>query len=384
MSAQRRSGIIAALRRRLARTFARAPAMRAADDDAMWSTLARYCANDLPVAETRRVEAWSAESAERERLRRGLLRITAASRAVRTVYQREAAWEQLKRQIAATERTIPGRRTPLHTAGSARRLHVGRGHRTPARRAAWSAMIAAAALLAAGALQWSGRVDLFDWARAPDIRTYAAGRGERRSVELPDGSRVVLGAESAIRIDARRFARARTVHLEGIAHFAVAHDRRHPFIVYAGGAAAQAVGTAFTVRAYAEDSAAQVVVDHGRVLLRTGDAPEGTGVPLDPGDLGEQRPGEAATITHHVDLTRYTGWMDGRLTYELAPARLVARDLERWYRVRIVFADTSLARAHVTAFFDASRSPEQAMQLLATIVGVHYAQHGDTVTLGAD
>jgi transmembrane sensor len=375
MSAPRRSGIVAALRRRLARSFTREPAMRAADDDAMWSTLARYCASDLPAAETRRVERWSAESAERERLRRGLLRITAASRAVRTVYQREAAWEQLKRQIAAAEHTMPGRRALPR---------AGRGPRAPTRRAAWGAMIAAAALLAVGALQWSGRVDLFDWARAPDIRTYTAGRGERRSVELPDGSRVVLGAESAIRIDARRFARARTVRLDGIAHFAVAHDRRHPFIVHAGGAAAQAVGTAFTVRAYADDSAAQVVVDHGRVLLRADDAPEGTGVALDPGDLGEQRPGAPATTTHDVDLARYTGWMDGRLAYELAPAHLVARDLERWYRVHIVFADSSLARAHVTAFFDASRSPEQAMQLLATIVGVRYTQHGDTVTLGAD
>lgn len=372
---------LAALLRRLPRPRAGLRLPRAMGEDAVWTVMARYCARDASASDVARVEAWCAEDPKRERMRRGLLRITALSRDAAVEFQRQAAWEQLVHRIELAE-SRSARVRPMFIGESAPARRHGRSRRAVALASiagVAAVLLATVALVHAGviALPWTGTT------HAPLSREYVASRGERIKIDLADGSSVTLGPESRLRVAEAHFAHARVVHLDGMAHFAVAHDRAHPFVVYAGGAAVQAVGTAFTVRAYPDDSAAQVVVNQGRVLLRGARASDGTGTVLDPGDMGRRSLAGVVSVTHGIDLDRALGWMSGRLSYDQTPAREIARDLGRWYDVTIVIADTTLAETRVNGYFDRGRTAEQAISLLASILGTTYEKQGDRVVIGA-
>jgi transmembrane sensor len=104
------------------------------------------------------------------------------------------------------------------------------------------------------------------WASRPDgtafEATYATTSGDYRRVLLPDGSEFQLNSDTRVQV---RFSRAqRQVTLaEGEAHFNVAKNPKHPFIVHAENVGVRAVGTAFNVRVGRAD--VEVLVTEGRV-----------------------------------------------------------------------------------------------------------------------
>lgn len=379
MTGDRSTGRISAFARRLLHRRALAAASRGMRDEAAWSTMARACARETSDADRARIAEWCAMDPERERVRRGLERITAASREVAAAYQRQAAWETLVRRIEATETRAP-RVRPMFVGAATAGPHSRRSRRAPALAAIAGV---AATVVAAIALHHFGLLPIPSIGGAPAPREYVASRGERLQIDLADGSSVTLGPESRLTIARANFAHSRIVRLDGMAHFAVAHDRAHPFVVYAGGAAVQAVGTAFTVRAYPDDSAAEVVVNQGRVLLRGARASNGTGTVLDPGDVGRRTSAGVVAVTHGVNLELAMGWLSGRLAYDGMPAREIARDLGRWYDLTIVIGDSTLGDTRINGYFDRGRSADQAIALFTSILGAKSERHGDTVVVGA-
>lgn len=95
-------------------------------------------------------------------------------------------------------------------------------------------------LVAAALLSW--KTDAWLHWRA-DIVT---ATGEIRSVTLPDGSSVLLDAQSAIRSEMHGNTR-KVVLLRGRAVFTVAHDAARPFVVETPQASATALGTRYEV-----------------------------------------------------------------------------------------------------------------------------------------
>ena len=378
MTGKRFSDRIRALAHRLLRRRAAASTTPAMSDDSSWRMMARALARETSYSDRERLAEWCAMDPERERTKRGLERITALSREVAVTYQREAAWSVLVRRIEETESRTPRVRQLFIGAGAA----ADRPSR--ARRALVPAIIAGAAAvaLAAVSLHHFGLLPTAGFSGESELREYAASRGERLQVDLADGSSVTLGPDSRLTVARENFVRSRTVHLTGMAHFTVAHDREHPFVVYAGGAAVQAVGTAFTVRAYPDDDTAEVVVDQGRVLLRGADASAQSGTVLDSAVMGRRNSAGVVAVRDGVDLERAMGWLSGRLAYDRMPAREIARDLGRWYDLTIVIDDSTLATTRVNGYFDRGRPTNQAIALFTSILGVSYERHGDTVVVG--
>src|SRR6266545_3994021 len=130
--------------------------------------------------------------------------------------------------------------------------------------ASWVTPAAAAAIavLVAGSLLW------FFPRGAGAPHAYATARGQLSSLTLPDGSRVLLGADTRMRVPRDYGARSRTVDLEGEAYFVVEYDAERPFIVRTEHGSTQDLGTEFAVRAYRQETSVEVVVAEGRVALR--------------------------------------------------------------------------------------------------------------------
>jgi len=321
-----------------------------------WTLLDRYLAGEASPEAAARVERWLAAAPERRAILRALRGPGAdAAGDGRT----DQAWESLSARIAAAG-PAPLRRPAPAWAGR---------RRAPLLRAA-----AVAAVLAGGAGVWRLA------APPPEpMVAVATPAGATRSLQLDDGTRITLGAASRLEHPRRFRGSAREVVLDGEAFFEVAHDARRPFTVRSGGALTRVLGTRFDVRGYGGEPV-RVVVESGRVRLRSAAAGADTGVVLVRGDLGLAAPGRAAARQQGVDPARYAGWREGRLDFDRAELAEVARELERWYGVRVRVADPALARRHLTLTL--ARAPlDEVLGAITLSLGARWSRTGNTILI---
>jgi transmembrane sensor len=240
--------------------------------------------------------------------------------------------------------------------------------------AQWVTPVAAAAIavLVAGSL-----FSLFP-RRAGAPHAYATARGQLSSLTLPDGSRVLLGVDTRLRVPRDYGARSRTVDLEGEAYFVVEYDAKRPFIVRTEHGSTQDLGTEFAVRAYRQDASVQVVVAEGRVALRGAKRADPVLVTLRPGERAVLDSGGAATVMRDVPLPNYLAWTRGALLFDDAPLAQVVAQLERWYDLKIETNDSALANERVTISF-MTKSADEAVQALAQVLDVRATRSGRLV-----
>lgn len=341
-----------------------------------WDVLARYLAGESSAAEAEAVRRWLAEQPTRAELLRDLeqpiLRL-------RRVPPRDLDVEgALRRVHARMESPTLHLETAITTAGS-RRLLVG-GWGTALRAAAVVALLVGGALLARVLLRGPIGITPTGSALATASPSYHTGVGQRDSVRLPDGTRVLLGPASTLTL-AVNFSTDRVVTLRGEALFDVRHDAAHPFAVRVGSALVQDVGTRFMVVGDAGDRV-RVVVTEGAVRLSSAAAPPGAAasVLLHAGDAGTVEPDGRALAQAHADATDELAWTRGVLVFRGAPVSEVATSLRRWYGIDLRVTDSTLARRHLTTSFN-GESRERVLQVIALALGGHIEVHGDTAIL---
>jgi transmembrane sensor len=208
-------------------------------------------------------------------------------------------------------------------------------------------------------------------------RIVATRIGQRDSVVLSDGSRVVLAPGSRLTAAAGFANGDRTVTLDGAAYFDVKHDDAHPFTVIAAGAEIRDVGTAFTVKTDATGGVS-VAVTHGIVTVRRENAPTPERVELRAGDRGVVTKGIVSVARGSVTDDETT-WTRGRLAYRDTPLSEVQADLRRWFGVRVIVADSALARLTVT--MPAQSDSATVINTIVSMLGAEMTQRGDSIIL---
>src|SRR5256884_2336165 len=155
----------------------------------------------------------------------------------------------------------------------------------------------------------------------PAMREFATARGRRAAIEFTDGTRIVLSADSKLRVPADYGVTARAVYLAGEAYFAIAHDAAKPFAVHAGPGVIWDLGTRFGVRAYADEPEVEVVVAAGKVRVRGAGNPDSAGQGVNGG--GPSPPGHTGVGSppRRGDTPRFPPWARGRLAFQKAPFR---------------------------------------------------------------
>ena len=343
--------------------------------DLDWELFDRYLADAASPAEREHFERWVAERPEREEFvaawHRGLEKMESGIAAA----DRESVWTGPLESVAGT---------------SAEAVRVRWANRRPPAfaleeppRRAWrlGGGIAAAALLAIGAVL-AGRALLLPPSRNTEAeRVITVPRGERGRFRLPDGSQVVLAAGSTLRHPANFARDSREVTLEGEAYFTVEHDARRPFRVRAGDLIATDLGTEFLVRAYPEDSGAHVVVRSGEVAVRPARTPpaSGAGQVVRPGELGRLG-ADGVPWVERADTAAYFAWTEGTLVFDGTPLRQALPQLSRWYNLEFQLADTSLGGIPLSGRLDQTLT-EARLDLLAGSLGLKQVRRGDVVTL---
>ena len=209
---------------------------------------------------------------------------------------------------------------------------------------------------------------------APDARTVNAPPAQIGMVTLDDGSKVRLAPDSKLSIPTGFGQSLRAVKLAGAANFDVTKGEKSEFRVYAGDALVIAHGTAFSVRAYPEDSATTVVVSEGAVEVREGKIVR----PLEAGSALFIAKGQAPRVASPVEREEADGWRNGVLVVTNRTLRDVLPQLKRWYDLDVKVPDSSLLDRRVTlrASLDSTR---QAIRGVERSTGLQFGYQGQTM-----
>ena len=224
-----------------------------------------------------------------------------------------------------------------------------------------------------------GRKTADQGAEATLARTYTTGVGQRDSVRLGDGTRVVLGPDSRLTVPADYGKAGRSVELRGDGFFDVAHDAAKPFAVRVGQAVVEDIGTVFSVES--DDAAAtSVSVVTGSVRLRQAQSGPTSGVVLAAGDRGSIDESGRASAQQHVVRDEDVAWTRGQLVFRDAPLSRVANELRRWYGVTLRVNDSALLNTPVSTSF-AGEPADRVLNIIGLTLGARVQRQGDTATL---
>lgn len=227
--------------------------------------------------------------------------------------------QDIWRQMDSVPST-PTLRASVRPSASKRRPNRLPGIR-PVRRPRWLSGAVAASLV----LLFVGTAE--DWPTRLRADAMTA-TGERRIVNLPDGSSVQLDTQSAVAFDFsgdRRVVRL----LKGDAAFSVAPDPRRPFTVESGGGSATALGTKFLVGRDADDTRVIVTEHSVRVAYP---ASTGGNVVLGEGDAIRYGPETGLSRILSLDTADAMAWTDGVLVFKDAPLGDVVTAIGRYHR----------------------------------------------------
>lgn len=188
---------------------------------------------------------------------------------------------------------------------------------------------------------------------------YRTGTGARQALALDDGSRIELGADSAVAVDLNGTTRLVRL-LAGEAFFEVRPDPARPFVVDAGGVDVTVLGTRFNVRLTSTDAGVElaegaVSLDypgHGQAHAR-----------LAPGESARVDLRTGALVKGEIAVDDIAVWREGRLFVQDATIAAVVEQLQRYHRAWITVPDGALAQQRVTGLYDLT-DPDRALRAL--------------------
>jgi ferric-dicitrate binding protein FerR (iron transport regulator) len=189
-------------------------------------------------------------------------------------------------------------------------------------------------------------------------------------VRLADGSSMRLAPATVVTMSGTH---ARVI---GEAYFTVTSRATRPFVVHTVNATVQVLGTKFSVRQYPDDRQSRIVVDEGRVALRSvrgqpGQAaskvvsPHMVAMVTDSGMIvtSEWLPSEHSDLAHGV------------LVFNRAPLRDVVATLGQVYGTTVRVADSALANETIVVELDVhEKTLTQALDVISYTMHAHYVR----------
>ena len=207
--------------------------------------------------------------------------------------------------------------------------------------------------------------------------TASTGSDEKNlRITLPDGSDVFLNRNTILSYRASFGTTGRNVALSGEAFFEIEPDGDNPFTVDAGKAKVKVTGTSFNVITNNNDSAVEVFVETGQVILS--DNAGTKNLLLDPGYIGTiDKEVSGKTLNNNPN---YRAWNTGVLKYAGQTLDVVFNDLKRTYNMEIVADDQGILEQPWVTTID-NLSQDTIIRLICASFNLSYTKDGDVYRL---
>ncbi len=268
----------------------------------------------------------------------------------------------------------------------------------------WKLSIAATILLLLGVSSFLGikLKSLSDFDQT--LHEISVPLGARSNVILPDGTNVWLNAGSNLSYRSDFGRLNRDVSLTGEAYFDVSPDKGSVFTVNTRDAHIRALGTQFNVKSYPEEEVTETTLVNGLVEIAITDPGiRAQPVLLKPNQriiysrdtrrilVNEEEEEEVIEETKEIvakdepelaiqpriviadviDVSEYTSWKDGRLTFRSESLETLVPKLERFYNVNISFQDDSIKELKYTGTLE-EVTIEEVMRAIASASDIRF------------
>lgn len=186
----------------------------------------------------------------------------------------------------------------------------------------------------------------------------SSGVGDMKVVELPDGSKVWLNAQSLLIYPEKFKGRRREVTIKGEAFFKVKHDSDHPFIVHSDHMQAKVLGTSFLMNDHVNEPVSDTYLTEGSIDLELKEL-EKT-IRLVPGDKVSYNKETSTVVRINNPHLSIDSWRFGKLSFYNETLFEIGRKLERKFG-REILVDENIDSMKFTADFE-SESLEQILE----------------------
>lgn len=157
--------------------------------------------------------------------------------------------------------------------------------------------------------------------------------GQRSIIQLSDGTKVTLNANSTLKYP-KIFGAIRNVELEGEAYFEVMKNPKKPFVVHTGALTTQVLGTSFNVNTHIEPDKIEVALVEGRVKVN--DQLSGNHLTLMPNEKVVFDKVSKKLLKSDFDAESLTSWKDGILKFKDASFEEIAKEVYATYGITMM------------------------------------------------
>ena len=203
-----------------------------------------------------------------------------------------------------------------------------------------------------------------------------ADKGDKATIELPDGTNVVLNSASQLSYLNNFGENVRRVQLNGEAYFKVAHDEKHAFIVQVGDLEVKVLGTSFNVSAYEDAKDVTVVLLEGKVGVYA----QKMSHIMKPGDKIEYNKATHKIPATQVHPSDYIEWTKGNIYFEKESLENIMKTLSRIYDVEIRFDSNKLPNEYFTGTIPGG-GIQNALNILMLTSPFYYEMDGSVIVL---
>lgn len=194
--------------------------------------------------------------------------------------------------------------------------------------------------------------------------------GEIKRITLPDGSTVVLNANSILKVPkVWKDNGKRNVWIEGEAYFTVAKKKVSAdiFIVHTKDVDIEVLGTRFNVNTRNDQST--VALEEGKVQLAVKDiatsstGKKGTPLVMKPGEVAVVNKHDVVKLDADSTINMYSGWARNEFHFNYTSMTEVARLIQDTYGYSVVISDSTLWQAKISGELRAGNIEDMAKVL---------------------
>ena len=204
-------------------------------------------------------------------------------------------------------------------------------------------------------------------------------KGEKSYLQLPDGTRVWLNSCTTLEYAENYGHSNRSIYLDGEAYFEVAKNKDLPFVVKANGIDVKAIGTAFNVSAYMEDSQLTTTLFNGKVAVHPTLTKQE--VLLEPNQVAVYDKSRNKIEVVPYDKKQFAQWRGGFLSFEMMYLQDITKLLERNYNVVFRYENQGIKKLRFSGSFRNNEDLSEILNVIKTNTGIRYQILKDTIVI---
>lgn len=250
----------------------------------------------------------------------------------------------------------------------------------------WRAAAAILIVVGVGATVYLGNSRRVESVPVASLMEKHNAKGTKSIIQLPDGSKIWLNADSKLRYPEVFKGRAREIYLNGEAFFDVARNPDHPFIIHLANGTVQVLGTSFNIRAYDNEPVVETSVTTGRIAFipkyKTPRKRQDT-VFLAPDHKASYTFASEELSTSVTSGKEDKAWTEGKLIFRAMAMEQIAMELERNFGKKVVFLDEGPKAFVFTGSFE-NNSLDEIMYYLTRTKSFNYKITNSELLIAAD